>query len=267
MLKSARLWLGGYQWKWLVSPAIRRAIRKYVPGISNQDLAALGNQIFDITGGKVIAGPFEGMRYINEATGSAFCPKLLGTYEMELSEPIAAAIAADYDVLIDIGAAEGYYAVGMAYRCPKLRVLAFEQSETAQSLLRSLIVLHNAANRVEVRGNCTHAELSSSLGDGRRRALVICDIDGGELDLLNPDAAPELRRADILVELHDCFRPGLSDEIRHRFSPSHVIETLRSRPRRWWDCPLKGQLGRRRASIAVQEHRPGPQSWFWMKPR
>jgi hypothetical protein len=88
MLKAARSWLGGYQWKWLVSPSIRRVIRKYVPGVSKQDLTSIGSQIFEITGGTIIAGPFAGMRYIREATGSAFGPKLLGTYEKEISEPI-----------------------------------------------------------------------------------------------------------------------------------------------------------------------------------
>src|SRR6266446_5569422 len=68
------------------------------------------------TGGRVPKGPFAGMRYIDNAFGSAYVPKLLGIYERELNDCIERACALSFPLIIDIGAAEGYYAIGMALR-------------------------------------------------------------------------------------------------------------------------------------------------------
>lgn len=41
-----------------------------------------------LTRNEVVAGPFTGMKYPGKSVGSAYCPKLLGTYELELAEVI-----------------------------------------------------------------------------------------------------------------------------------------------------------------------------------
>src|SRR5437763_947178 len=53
-------------------------------------------------------GPFAGMRFVNDAVGSAYIPKLLGTYENELVAQVERICSLKPDLIIDIGAAEGY---------------------------------------------------------------------------------------------------------------------------------------------------------------
>lgn len=68
---------------------------------------------------KVIKGPFEGMKYPSlRAAGSALVPKLIGTYEIELTPYIMKIIEKNYSIILNIGSAEGYYAVGLALRSP-----------------------------------------------------------------------------------------------------------------------------------------------------
>ncbi len=59
---------------------------------------------------------------------------------------------------------------------------------------------------------CTQAE-----------TVVICDIEGAEEELLDPEQAPGLTAADILVEVHEGVRPGLLDRLNRRFlgQPQH----------------------------------------------
>src|SRR5277367_5483480 len=60
-------------------------------------------------------GPFSGMIYPREAALNRHSiPKLLGTYEMELHPVLDLVAKRHYDCVIDIGSAEGYYAVGLA---------------------------------------------------------------------------------------------------------------------------------------------------------
>jgi len=68
----------------------------------------------DQNGGRVLGGPFAGMAYVEDATEGALAPRLIGTYEDELHPYLAEALAADPEVILDIGCAEGYYAAGLA---------------------------------------------------------------------------------------------------------------------------------------------------------
>ena len=64
----------------------------------------------------IAAGPFAKMKYSFESHGSSIVPKLVGSYEAPLESWIEEAIKNGYNRIIDIGCAEGYYAVGLAFR-------------------------------------------------------------------------------------------------------------------------------------------------------
>ena len=66
----------------------------------------------------------------------------LGIYERELYPTVEEAIAAKYPLIVDIGAAEGYYAVGMAMRSPQSQVIAYEMDPRGQALLRDMIAIN-----------------------------------------------------------------------------------------------------------------------------
>ena len=253
-----------YELKWLLPQAIRRGIRAVIPGVRPEELAEIGGRLHAALGGRVLSGPFAGMNYTTESSGSAFCPKLLGTYEKEIAPVIESAIQGGYEMIVDIGAAEGYYAVGLSLKVPAARVVAFEQSTDARRMLRELAAL-NHADRLEVRETCSRETLSEILSAAP--TLIVCDVDGAELELLDPAAIEKLAHCDILLETHDCFQPRLSRQLMARFSPSHDVAVIPSQKRRARDCPAGLPLSHRDARLAVQEHRPGPQSWFWMRRR
>ena len=69
---------------------------------------------------------------------------------------------------------------------------------------------------------------------------------------------------DVLVECHDCFKPGMSDLLAGRFQASHRIE--RHQPRM---LPFELPPSFARASdldrmLAVWEWRSGPTPWLFM---
>ena len=91
--------------EWILSPRLRSIYQ------AEPDRAVLEELKW-----KVAAGPFAGMRYITRSCGSKLAPKVIGCYERELHPAIENAIRGDYQRIIDIGCAEGYYAVGLAWR-------------------------------------------------------------------------------------------------------------------------------------------------------
>ena len=50
-----------------------------------------------------------------------------------------------YALIIDVGSAEGYYAVGLARRLPKARVLARDANPKAQALCAALAAANDVA--------------------------------------------------------------------------------------------------------------------------
>jgi hypothetical protein len=65
-------------------------------------------------------------------------PKLLGVYERELHDAVEAAVRAEPELIVNVGADDGYYAVGLARRCPSATVHAFEADAGERALLERL---------------------------------------------------------------------------------------------------------------------------------
>jgi len=223
-------------------------------------------------GSRVLRGPFRGLQYIGESVGSAYIPKLLGIYERELNAVIERACSLGFHLILDIGAAEGYYAVGMAIRNPQAQVVGFEMELNGQTALSQMAVLNGAASRVAIRGKCEPADLTALLRNARDdRTLVICDVEGYEDNLLNPALVPALRHVWTLVELHEFVRPGITQLLVARFESSHAIEQI------WQDTRSRAEYPFRTLGTtllpssyldwAVSEWRPETMSWLWMKPR
>lgn len=221
------------------------------------------------TDGRVWCGPFAGMRCLDEPIGSIHIPKLLGIYERELNACFDQACALKFPLIIDVGAAEGYYAVGMALRNLKARIIAFEMNAKARATLAEGVRLNDVDDRVEIRGKCEPEDLERALMS-ESRPLVICDAEGCEAVLLDPAAVPSLQRAWILVELHEFIERCITEKIRERFVVSHEITQIWQQERTIADFPFEDfytrWLPKSYLFWAVSESRPEPMSWFWMTP-
>lgn len=248
---------------------ITRLLRALLPA-RYRPVGYLEHLVRTRTGARVMSGPFQGMQYVHASSGSAFIPKLLGIYERELHACVESACSMDFPLIIDAGAAEGYYAVGMAQRNPHAHVIAYEMEDRARSLLTQMVQLNAVSDRVEIRAKCEPADLQSALGQAAR-ALVICDVEGYEDVLLRPDEVPALRSAHLLVEMHDFVTPGITEDITKRFTHSHQISRIWQEPRQRDEFPYRtfvtALLPGRYLDWAVGEWRPERMSWLWMEPR
>ncbi|UCH74590.1 MAG: hypothetical protein JSU82_01675 [Rhodospirillales bacterium] len=214
----------------------------------------------------VLEGPLEGLDFLSRSTEGCHIAKLLGCYEQPLHPFIEAAIQASYPVVLNIGCAEGYYAVGMARRMSATRMLAFDHNPKAQRACAEVAEKNSVSDRVTVGALFKVEDFATCAGDAER-LLVICDIEGGERDLLDPAAAPDLARMDLIVECHERLVPGITKLLTDRFAPTHDItrvsddgqRQLRNAPAWFMNLPQLDQL------LAVWEWRGGPTPWLVMK--
>lgn len=219
--------------------------------------------------GRVRGGLFRGMRYAHVGPGMAVAPKLLGTYEAELIPVFAWAIRAGFARIVNIGSAEGYYAVGLARALPEAKVEAFECDPHRQRQLARNAADNGVGARLRQHGLAGPGSLRGLLADAPEPFLLV-DIEGGERDLLDPAAVPELRHAWMLVELHPGVRPDVERMLVGRWAASHRIFRFAPRP---WRERRDGACGFVRfhwlAGLAPwrYERRVTPTPWLLLAPR
>ncbi len=224
----------------------------------------LQNTLLREHGTKILAGPFAGMSFVRNVAEGCCVPKLLGCYEEELHPYVERAIADNYERVLNIGVAEGYYAVGLARRMPSARIFAFDIDPQAQRTCAALAAENQVTERVEVGGIFRGEDFARH---EHERCLVICDIEGAERELLDPRKYPALAGMDVIVELHDCVDPQLSTAIPARFAATHDVTLVRQAGR---SAPLPAvfqQLSHLDQLLAVWEWRSGPTPWAVMRAR
>ena len=134
-------------------------------------------------------------------------------------------------VVVNVGAADGYYAVGLARRLPHARVLAYEPNEERLAQLVAIAELNGVAARVEAVSEAARHESLEEVLDVP--AAVVCDCDGCEAELLDPRHVTRLRHATLIVEAHDLLVPGITDTLRQAFEGSHdIVQIDADLPRR-----------------------------------
>lgn len=209
------------------------------------------------------AGPFKGMRFVGKTSEASVSPKLIGSYESELHGLIEEIVAAGYDRVVDIGCADGYYAVGFARRIPAATILAFDINPVARDNCAALATANHVADRVSVGGEFKGEDFS---GFAQGRTLVLLDAEGAEEHLLDPEAFPGLRRLSVLVECHDCLKAGLSALIAKRFEPTHSVRLIRNDLAALAIPPWLTTASHLDQLLAVWEWRIGPTPWLYLQP-
>jgi hypothetical protein len=244
----------------------RTLLRKIIP--ANLHLAAqLQRKILREAAGRVIGGPFKGMRYTELSYGGVNFPKILGIYEKELHGTLERLLQLKFDLVVVVGAAEGFYPVGFALRTnSEIQIVTFDAAPPTWKLLEELAESNGVNGRIRRNGLCDIGSLRACLAESSCPFLFM-DIEGGEAILLDPEFLPELRRAHILVEVHEGSIPGTGGILRKRFAPTHRITEIVSQERIIDDFPIAiPGLFKGAAVQLISEKRGGSQSWLVIEP-
>ena len=191
---------------------------------------------------KVWSGPFVGMCWGTHAVGSELTPKLFGTYEKEIAEIIEHLPV--FDLAIDIGAAEGWYAVGLLYRKIARSVVAFEIIGSGQKACRDNAERNAVAEHLEVRGECSVGELQRLLESRPRpdfRVLIVSDCEGCEDELFVPSVLKLCREAHLLIETHESQAPGTHLRLARELESSHRVIHIKPVRRSRADAAFPGR--------------------------
>jgi hypothetical protein len=144
-------------------------------------------------------GPFKGMVYPRAAAATRWCvPKLMGTYEQELHPVLLKVSTRQYDCVIDIGSAEGYYACGLA-RMLSVPVYAYDPEPIEKAHAAEMAQLNGVSHLVTMKNLFSPDDIKVF---SSKRAPVLCDCEGFEEVLFTPKNLEDTRKWDIIIELH-----------------------------------------------------------------
>jgi hypothetical protein len=240
--------------------------RRYERELRRREGVTSGAQRLLAGGDPVVqAGPFAGLAYPPDRLADIGAPirKLLGVYEQEIAWVFERSIARSVSTFVDVGCADGYYAVGMAYASPATTTFAYDISSSARELCAETAIASAVTGRVRIGKRFSIDALPSLPARG---ALLLCDIEGGEVELLDERMAAALAMTIAVVEVHEDSHPGASDQLRQAFARTHDAVTVPQQP----PSRPPAQLARWPApeqSRALSEYRDPRLHWIVFEPK
>lgn len=222
-------------------------------------------QLFPDSTPKILSGPFTGQSYLDEIIWGSITPRWVGSYEHELWGVLEEIIQTPYKTVIDVGCAEGYYATGLASKLPEANIFAYDLDPFSRDQCTRLRELNKCTSNLEILPWCDHAEVKKRTSG---KTLLVIDIEGGEMDFLDPAAEGTLKSLDILVEIHRTGDDVLTNTktLQGRFEKSHEITLIHSEKDHE---PANYNLpeGFDSDPKLFHEGRAYEQTWLWMKTR
>jgi hypothetical protein len=187
----------------------------------------LSKQLDKIFNSTVRYGTFKGLKFsktswwgINDR-GSV----LLGLYEKELLQSLQN-IPKKYNTFIDLGAADGYYGIGVLVSNLFKKSICYEISEKGREVIRDNAVLNNVLDRVEIRSiakNNFYSEIDTNIISN---AVLFVDIEGAEFELFDTNTFAAFSKSIVFIELHDWFFVDGSEKLQKIKYDSILTHTI-----------------------------------------
>ena len=233
----------------------------------------LARQVFGELNGRVAHGPLAGFKLSDDASWSAGsrAAMLLGFYELEVLTSLVS-ITPPYRTLIDVGAADGYYGVGLVWSGVFDRSYCFEISPRGQRVINSVAAENDVQDRISVLGEATTGSILSITNDNvnLNESVFLFDIEGREFDLITPDLLYKLKDSIIFIELHDKMLEDGDSKLNILLSNArkhHILSKISSGSRNPNDFPELLKFPENDRWLICSEGRRVPQVWLRLDPR
>lgn len=171
---------------------------------------ALSHRIHELTDGTIVRGPFKTMKLPEKSFwgDTDVAAQILGIYEQEVLQELQTSM--DRSVLINLGAADGYYSIGWArLNSPEgteRTSIAFEIERSGREQIKLNARLNGVEDSVRITGIATKESLLELREKGKldpRECVILSDIEGYEYKLIDADVFRAFAGAKWIIEAHE----------------------------------------------------------------
>lgn len=135
---------------------------------------------------------------------------ILGTYEVHICA-LLEQLASPDRLLIDIGAADGLYGIGLVAVGAFESSLCFEADAISRESLSQKAEALSLSDKIAVHGSAEPETISAILAQSDTElagAVVLCDIEGAEFALFTPELLGLFAECHVIIEIHDFLLPA-----------------------------------------------------------
>ncbi len=229
----------------------------------------IAKQLFIEANGIVKRGLFEGMHLGEEIHwGKAdVASKIYGLYESEVMEFIK---DNHYESLVNLGAADGYYPIGMLLKKRVSHAYCFEENPLGKKYITENAKLNRLDGAISIYGRADsqfYKQLPEAVASGNN--LVLCDIEGGEFELFTDQVISAFSQSTFIIEVHDFkFDDGQNKrEALIDCFKDFDVEMVKSRPKQWSDIDQITALSDNDRALVCSEGRRVLGEWLVAIPR
>ncbi len=234
-----------------------------------QRLERISLETYDLCEGKVIQGIFKGLK-LNRDTWwgkSDLGSQCLGLYEKEILDFISSQVS--YEVFLDIGAADGYYALGMLHSKLAKHSICFEMSNKGQQSIKDNWVLNNKPGKLDIFGEANENSICEIAATLPENTLILIDIEGFEFSLLTPKVISILNKFTIIIEIHNWVTDFTSKYVKllNMLNIYYDIKIINPIERNTHDIPLLRSFTDDNRLLVTSERRPCLMRFLKLNPK
>ncbi len=232
----------------------------------------VNSHVYRVCNGLVKHGPFAGMKILESSSwGCDKAGKLLGFYEAELLQDLCSVLAETDNIFIDIGAADGYYAIGSLIASLTNHCIAYELTENGRRITLENAKQAGVEDRLTIRGACDVGFAHEILAMNRKnkQIVILCDIEGFEFEIFTPANLALLKEAILFIEIHDSSPEA---QEKYRLFQEHAavvfdLKVIRIGPRDPYRYREMDELNDTDHWLACSEGRNADMKWLRLMPR
>lgn len=231
----------------------------------------ISEQLYLKHNGIIQLGPFKGLNLTKETNISkgVLAMKIFGLYEEAVVEEIIKMGA--FNDVVDIGAADGYFPLGLLKAKLATRTICFEATEKGQASILANAKINNCEGDVKIFGSADDTILDKlkAAEFTAKNSLLICDIEGGEFEIFSKEFFKSIHGVSLIIELHDRVQGRSLDLRRDLISllPSdYEHKIIKSKPVSWGGIESLESLHDIDRSLVTCEGRKALGEWLIATP-
>ena len=225
-----------------------------------------GKKVWENYGGEIAFGLFKGVKINKYSAWSGardIGPKILGLYENQILKWVQ---QKKFDLFIDIGASDGYYALGMLHSKTALKAITFEISAEDRKIAKTSAILNNVDDKILIKGEAISPEIIQILNKFSN-GLIIIDIEGGEYSLITRELLEAAKYFHFIIEIHNTTHPDIKTNLVNYCNEFHNIEILTDLERNFPADSFTINLTDNERCLLISEGRQYSMNWLALSPK
>ena len=230
------------------------------------------SKVIKLSNSQVMAGPYKNTEFVVKSYWGSYdmSSKLLGSYERHIQEKIVEIKNKNnLEIIINIGAGEGYHIVSLIKNNFFADGIAFESETESQNLLKDNLKLNNIENKVKIYGEANFDLIKKLNVQNVNKTLFLIDIEGEEFNLLNNSFFELFKESYFVIEMHEFILKDKQKvknfyELIEKNFRTHLIKNNCVNLYEIKELNLVSDNVR---MLGLSENRPSKMNWLFLEPK